>query len=91
MTVREIVEAYLKEHGFDGLYHDNDCGCRIGDLMPCTAESVEYCKPGYKIKCTPETCENGGGCDCHIGPKGTVTPVTDKLGRPVTRIVRKEE
>jgi len=48
MTVSEIIEKYLKENGYDGLYNLNgECACEIGDLIPC----VDYCgdcKPGYK-------------------------------------------
>jgi len=49
MTVSEIIEKYLKENGYDGLYNLNgECGCEIDDLIPC----MDYCgdcKPGYKI------------------------------------------
>lgn len=34
ITVKEIVKAYLKEHGYDGLCGD-ECGCGIEDLAPC--------------------------------------------------------
>jgi len=46
MTVKEIVEAYLEANGYDGLY-TCDCGCRIGDLMPCPCEGCDKCEPGY--------------------------------------------
>ena len=73
MNVREIVNIYLKASGFDGLYSDyGACGCRIDDLMPCD-ERVTGCIPGYHIECTPETCEHGGGCEYHIGPKAADT------------------
>jgi len=30
----EMVLEYLKEHGYDGLYHDDmECGCHLDDLM----------------------------------------------------------
>jgi len=44
-TVLEMVETYLKAHGYDGLYYD-DCGCRIGDLAPCSHIN-ENCRAGY--------------------------------------------
>ena len=60
MTVREIIEKYLKENEFDGLCGD-DCGCPIDDLMPCMCDSMDSCVPGYKVPC-----DCGGGCDYHI-------------------------
>ena len=61
-TVLEITEAYLKEHGYDGLYcEDWPCGCRIGDLAPCGRLNEECCAgyaqpggdigPTYTIRC----------------------------------------
>jgi hypothetical protein len=48
MDCKDIVEAYLKEHGFDGLFNDwGECGCELGDLFPC-CESISDCQPGYK-------------------------------------------
>jgi len=49
---QEIVEAWLREHGYDGLC-TGACGCRLGDLMPCTTdyafEMPDECVPGYAI------------------------------------------
>lgn len=45
-NVREIVVAYLKKHGYDGLCTD-DCGCGLDDLAPC-GECMDLCVPGYK-------------------------------------------
>jgi hypothetical protein len=62
-TVSEIIESYLKENGFDGLYnYDYECGCELGDIFTCGGEMVGGCKPGYKTKCTCGE-EN---CDWHI-------------------------
>jgi hypothetical protein len=48
MTIKEIVEKYLKENGYDGLCHVYaDCACRIGDLMPCDEPGV-HCEAGYE-------------------------------------------
>jgi hypothetical protein len=68
MNVREIVKAWLKEHGYDGLYDpDGFCGCPVDDLA-CAGDmcSMEECKPGYKVKCPKDECDCG---DWHIEPK----------------------
>jgi len=65
MTVKEIVEehllehgydgvfveAYLREHGYDGLFKDRDCACALDDLMPCSIIDGD-CEPGYKHPCS---------------------------------------
>lgn len=39
-TAIEMIEASLKFIGAQGLYNGSaDCGCIIGDLMPCRAFS----------------------------------------------------
>lgn len=48
MTVRQILEEWLKAHGYDGLC-TTGCGCRIGDLMACD-ECPDNCEPGYKAE-----------------------------------------
>ena len=50
MTVKEIIKQYLREHGYDGLYSDNECGCEIDDLGPCDG-TLDDCMPGYKVPC----------------------------------------
>ncbi len=45
MTVRQIVEGYLKEYGFEGLVGD-DCGCTIEDMFSCDLYCAD-CEPGY--------------------------------------------
>jgi hypothetical protein len=59
VNVREIVEQYLKAHGFDGLACQTEsCGCQIGDLAPCCdGDNVLACMPGYVHTC--ETCNSG--------------------------------
>jgi hypothetical protein len=48
MELREIVESWLEEHGYDGLvYSDIECGCCLGDLMPCGSPGIG-CEAGYK-------------------------------------------
>lgn len=70
-TVRQMMEEYLKENGFDGLYNENgDCGCVIGDLMCCESEGIENCLGGYKIECNHDR-EDGEGCTfCISANKG---------------------
>lgn len=51
MKVRQIVEAYLKENGFDGLFNTNgECACVLDDLVAC-GELSEDCQAGYKKPC----------------------------------------
>ena len=48
MTVKEIVEKYLRDNGYEGLCNpDNECGCPLDDLMSCSGEYVGPCEPGY--------------------------------------------
>lgn len=60
-TVREILKAWLKEHGFDGILNaDAPCGCSVDDLFPCDGP-CDRCEPGYKVPC-----DCGEGHDWHI-------------------------
>lgn len=59
MNAIEIIEKYLKENGYDGLYRTG-CGCMIGELFPC-ANYPDDCKAGYKVPCD---CEDG--CNWHM-------------------------
>ena len=55
MTVISIIECWLNENGYDGLYNaDGECACRIGDLVSCE-EPFGRCLPGYQVPC-PENC-----------------------------------
>ena len=49
MTVQEIVEKYLRDNGYDGLYRFSYCDCDLSDLMNCDAAYALDCQPGYKI------------------------------------------
>ena len=60
MNVEEIVEKWLIDNGYDGLFND-DCACEIGDIAPCCGISGD-CQAGYKGPC-PEDC---GDHDYHI-------------------------
>jgi len=47
MTVKQIIEEYLQEHGYDGLCcPEIECGCGFDDLIPC-GEECEMCEPAY--------------------------------------------
>lgn len=50
MTLKEIAEIWLKEHGYDGLYHPlGMCSCTVGEdtLEHCTENACD-CEPGYR-------------------------------------------
>ena len=50
MKLKEIVQAWLTDNGYDGLCDpDNECGCHIEDLMPC-GEPGMYCEAGHNEK-----------------------------------------
>ena len=66
-TVREILDQWLTEHGYDGLYCES-CGCETGDLAPCDSSAMD-CQAGHKVACDPETCLGYGDCEFHIGKK----------------------
>jgi hypothetical protein len=54
----EKLEAWLTEHGYDGLYCSPTCGCLRNDLAPC-GEVSESCRPGVKVACN----DCGDGCE----------------------------
>ena len=52
MALQNIVQSYLREHGFDGLYCDDcdePCGCDATDLAPC-GDLCAGATPAYKHK-----------------------------------------
>ena len=64
MDIAEIVEKYLKENKFDGLYVPGECACSIDDLFPCDGDGrVLECMPGYTSK------DESSEFDFVIGPK----------------------
>lgn len=76
MNVREMVEDYLKEHGFGGLVNTEvPCGCVLGDLAPCCDEIGDMCEAGYVHHC--ETCGLGthlpGDPECECDVEGCPT------------------
>lgn len=69
MTLKEIVEQYLKAHGYDGLCHpDGECSCETGDLWPCD-NPMDDCFAGVYVECGGEGCEGHGVEHFHIGRK----------------------
>jgi hypothetical protein len=60
-NVKEIIQGYLAENEYEGLYNEHGCGCTCADLMPYGSPGIT-CKPGFKI----QGCKN---CNC-VGPKG---------------------
>jgi hypothetical protein len=59
MNVKEIVLAYLKEHGYDGLCNPAiECGCGVDDFAPCWDEFMPDCQLARKKVATAEdTCD----------------------------------
>jgi hypothetical protein len=47
MNCKKIIEVFLTENHYDGLFLEDTCGCLNEDLMPC-GDSCESCRPGYK-------------------------------------------
>ena len=45
-TVKLIVERYLTESGFDGLWSEDECACKLDDIMACNADNSS-CRPGF--------------------------------------------
>ena len=48
MTVKEIVEKYLKDNGFGGLRYQDNCYCSLRDFMFCKEPNIN-CVPGWKV------------------------------------------
>jgi hypothetical protein len=69
MNVREIIQSWLKDNGYDGLCNpDMECGCGLGDDFPCEFVTCD-CEPAVKIGdmywrankkdgCEPLTCDD---------------------------------
>ncbi len=46
-TVIEIVAEHIRQNGFGGLVQpDAECGCKLGDLVPCSSD-FSQCRPGH--------------------------------------------
>ena len=79
-NIQQMVEEYLREWGFDGLWNDGaECACVVGGLMPCDDANVTRCLAGYRVPCDCEEghrfhvqaervstiCRRTGRQDCH--------------------------
>ena len=63
MTIIEMVEQYLKQNGYDGLFAESaECACKVDDLEPC-GNIQSDCHAGYLA---PGDC---GEHDWHIQEK----------------------
>lgn len=52
-SVVQMVELYLREHGYTGLYNvEIECGCSLEEFIPC-GELGDECLAGYV---TPSKC-----------------------------------
>ena len=67
MTVKEIVEDYLKKNGYDGLFYPGECACTLENLMFC-GEVNNPCEAGVFIDCE-EAGMSKDDFDFCIGPK----------------------
>lgn len=73
-TIREIVKAFLVQHGYDGLWCEW-CACNLDDLFPCDECPGDDCQAGHIVPCPGiEECECEGGREdgdghYHIGVK----------------------
>lgn len=58
LSVKHMVSVWLSEHGYSGLFNENDdCGCAMFDgLMPCGSGGIDECLAAYayKIKDLPD-------------------------------------
>ncbi len=71
-SVADIVTAYLKDNGYDGLYAD-DCGGRAGDLCPCGREFPAGCRAAYAH--ATRAGQRHGDFDAFIRPQKRKTEV----------------
>lgn len=62
--VIEIIEEWLKDEGYEGLYA-LDCGCEIGNIAPCGNINLTNCKAGVKV---------------HIKGKWEIHPRSEEIG-----------
>lgn len=72
LCVRQIVQKYIRENGYDGLWCD-DCACVTDDLAPC-GQIGEDCEAGHKRTVPKDEscgCDGQGSEHWHIGPKET--------------------
>ena len=52
--VRDILAAWLWEHGYDGLCNpDSECVCGLDDFAPCSGGIPKYCQAAYLREVKP--------------------------------------
>lgn len=65
MNVREIVQKYLVDNDYDGLFQpDGECACKSDDLFTCLGEAVDECEAGHLVDCPG--CEDSNEPHWHI-------------------------
>ena len=77
MNIKEIVEKYLKDNGYDGLCNsDFSCGCGLKDgLFPCNEPFSADCVPARSKIATEEDMNDES--DFEVGEE-IFFPVKDK-------------
>ena len=80
--VREIVRAYLVEHGYEGLLGD-ECGCDLKDLMPASGEQCLDCVPAYHCPIKPCAHDSEYMGRCMVGDKTITKCPEDEEGPPI--------
>ncbi len=68
LNVKRIVDSFLIHHGYEGLFNQGLCGCRLGDTMECY-EDESGCEPGYLWTGDDVPEEEREDWDYWIGPK----------------------
>lgn len=66
VLVREMVAEWLRDHGYQGLVRDDlECGCGLGDLMPCGVCDAAGCAAAHEFRCrecaSSDRCDKGNG------------------------------
>lgn len=60
--VSEMVAEWLRDHGYQGLVRDDlECGCGLGDLMPCGVCDADGCAAAHEFRC--RECASSDRCD----------------------------
>lgn len=81
MNTREIIEDWLKENCYDGLCYPDECGCQIGDLMPCDSY-CGHCRPGYLhgdgLMYTEKVTKGQSVIEKPAGLPGQVPPIVER-------------
>ena len=86
IDVQEIIIEWLTEDGYDGLYRNNECCCKIEDIGPdhCSKNAFK-CTPGYL---QPDPTGEVG--DWKIGPMDEES-VKRKRRRRIEKVIKFNE